>query len=271
MMQKLRVAISPCPNDTYTFGPLILKKVPDLSYDFDFEFHDIEELNTLGLSKDGPDVLKFSFANLPKLSEHYRLIRVGSALGEGVGPLLVGQGEVPLVERKKVYIPGVCTTANLLLKRYGLPIMAKNVEVEELRYDLIVKRLLEEPKSAGVIIHESRFTHKSLGLNTLVDLGARWELETELPLPLGGIGVHRRHSAMNAEKIEQAIGLSLAMAREDESALLSMMKTHAQEMDEEVMLNHVELYVNGYTEDLGELGLNAIKELCQLYCLKPLL
>lgn len=267
----LRVAISPCPNDTFTFGPLILGRIPPSVHHFSFEFHDIEELNALGMSDDAPDMLKFSYAHFPKLSKNYRLLNVGSALGKGVGPLLVGQGELSLLERTKVYVPGICTTANLLLKRYGLPEMDQNIEVEELRYDLIMKRLLEEPKNAGVIIHESRFTHESMGINTLMDLGQRWELGTKLPLPLGGIGVHRRWSEIDAKGIEESIKNSLAQAWETQHFLLPMMKSHAQEMDEEVMLNHVQLYVNEFTKDLGSLGLKAIQEICQMKSLKPLI
>lgn len=268
--RTLKVAISPCPNDTFTFGPLVLGLCPMSSFLFHFEFHDIEELNALGVADPAPDVLKFSYAHYPKLSEHYRLLNVGSALGVGVGPLLVGQGDASLVERTKVYVPGLCTTANLLLKRYGLLSMSENVEVEELRYDLILERLQREPESAGVIIHESRFTHESLGLKTLVDLGACWESGTGLPLPLGGIGVHRRHDAAIAQEIQGILGESLSMAQENLTSLLPMMESHAQEMDEDVMLQHVKLYVNEFSKDLGETGLKAIRELCEMQNLKPL-
>jgi 1,4-dihydroxy-6-naphthoate synthase len=257
----LRVAISPCPNDTFAFGNLILGQVKGLPFELDFEFHDIEALNALGVSEAAPDVLKFSFAHYGMLSEHYRLLKVGAALGLGVGPLLVGVGELPLSKIKRIYVPGRQTTANLLFQRFGRS-ECGDAEVVELRYDLIMQRCAEEPESAGVIIHESRFTYEFNGLKALLDLGAAWEHSTKLPLPLGGIAMHRRCSEEVALAFEVALGASLDAAWEDRSNLLPMMRSHAQEMDDKVMGDHIGLYVNQYTRELGSEGQKAVEELC---------
>lgn len=263
-MKSFDVAISPCPNDTFTFGYLIEKLMPNQGVNLNFQFHDIEALNRLGCERDGaPDLLKFSYAHYPRLSEDYRLLRVGSALGVGVGPLLVGQAVGDLSQVKKVLVPGKMTTAFLLMERFGLPRLRPDVELEVMRYDRILPTLCEQKTTAGVIIHESRFTYEEQGLHCLVNLGKAWEDSTHLPLPLGGIAVHRRVSLEDAMTLEALIQGSLQRAWSDRQPLLAMMKRHAQEMDEEVMAQHIALYVNEMSEDLGLKGQRAIEELCQ--------
>lgn len=260
----LRVAISPCPNDTFVFGKWAMGDVPWNGPELLFEYHDIQELNQIGQSEDLPDVLKFSYALWPKLREHYRLSDVGSALGLGVGPLLVGLEGTDVEEIECILVPGFDTTAYRLQELYG-----PDVRIVEERYDRIMDRCLLERGVAGVIIHESRFTYQERGLACLLDLGQHWEMSTGCPLPLGAVAVHRRLDDTLASAVVQALGASLDSAWLDHSSILPLMKHHAQEMSESVMMEHVNLYVNQYTRHLCGQAHNAIRTLtgCDVECL----
>lgn len=221
-----------------------------------FEYLDIQELNQIGQSDDLPDVLKFSSALWPRLREHYRLSDVGSALGLGVGPLLVGCEGAHLDDLECILVPGFDTTACRLQQLYG-----PSVSIVEERYDRIMERCRVERAVGGVIIHESRFTYQDRGLVCLLDLGACWELNTGCPLPLGVVGIHRRHSVATASTIVKTLGASLDSAWEDHSSILPLMRCHAQEMSEVVMMDHVALYVNEHTRHLCEQSRSAINTL----------
>lgn len=254
----MKIAISPCPNDIFIFGAWILGKIDWDGPEPEFSFHDISELNLKATSQAKLDVVKISFALLPNILESYKLSRSGSALGKGVGPLLIGYSGRPLHTRKEIWVPGKLTTAFLLCQKYS----QWDGAYKEMRYDEIIPGLRNDSNLAGVIIHESRFTYQDSGLELLLDLGQEWENNTSCPLPLGGIVMHRKLNKTLHLKIENTIRRSLEYAKQHPDEIMSLMKQHAQELDEQVILNHVNLYVNQYSEDLGEDGVNAIETLC---------
>lgn len=258
MSSEIKIAISPCPNDTFIFGHLIEGNVPWDGPELKFEFLDIQALNEAVLSEACPyDLIKCSYALYPKIQDRYELFPIGAALGVGVGPLLVGQPGLPLEQRDMVYVPGYDTTAYQLFRHYG----PQNIETISLRYDLLIEALTKDPSSAGVVIHESRFTYEKLGLELLLDLGAAWEEQTHLPLPLGGPFMAHHCNSELKSALEKAVKTSLKMAWDNRAAIEPLMRRHAQEMDLEVMSSHIDLYVNQYSLDLGEQGRIAIEKL----------
>ena len=250
------MAISPCPNDTFTFGYLIENLLAWSGPSLRFEYADIETLNQLGMGSEAPDVLKFSYALWPELKKNYRLCPYGSAMGLGVGPLLVGSEKNNLKSIKKVLVPGLRTTAHLLYQQFGPKIP---VQVE--RYDRILPLIKAHKDWAGVIIHESRFTYQDHNMQVLCDLGGAWERTTHAPLPLGGIAIHHRVPVELAQQIAWGIKTSLEHAWADRQAILPLMRLHAQEMNDEVMAQHVELYVNKYSANLDSVACSAIEKL----------
>ena len=260
-LDALHISISPCPNDTFAFGYLIEQLLPWAGPSLKFSFADIESLNQCGLSEQAPDVLKFSYALWPDLKKNYRLCPYGSAMGMGVGPLLVGHESLELDQIQKVLVPGLMTTAHLLYQQYG-PRCPVQVE----RYDRILPQLREHKDWAGVIIHESRFTYQADKLHLLCDLGQSWESDTRAPLPLGGIAIHRRVPLKCAQQFSQALKLSLQSAWADRRPILKLMRSLAQEMDDDVMARHVELYVNKYSAGLDSVARGAIEKLSGASC-----
>jgi 1,4-dihydroxy-6-naphthoate synthase len=255
----MQVCISPCPNDTFAFGHLIQGNVDWSGPPLSFRYEDIQTLNQLGLSDNPPDVLKFSYGLWPKLMGSYRLLKTGSALGHGVGPLIVGRGSTKLEEREALLIPGIDTTAALLARRYF-----PNALLEVLSYEEILPALENDPNKAGVIIHESRFTYQDHRLQLLFDLGAHWEKETRSPLPLGGVAILKKHGEGLACQLEGSLKASVDMGWKNPEALTEFMQIHAQEMKPEVMEQHVQLYVNEDTRDLSDQGIRAIETLCNI-------
>ena len=256
----LRVAISPCPNDVAVFSAWILGLVPWAGPKVEFSFHDIQQLNELGLSDTAPDVLKFSYAVFPKLQKTYELAEVGSALGTGVGPLIVGHANMPLGECREMLIPGWDTTAALLCQRYAPAHVPRRV----MRYDQILRMVAMDDALAGVIIHESRFSYAEHGLSLLLDLGTCWENETRLPLPLGGVGIRRHLAADVRQEFENTIRSSLDFAQAHPEQVRGLIKQHAQEMADDKMARHIALYVNDYTRELGATGRRAVELLCEM-------
>jgi len=260
MATSLNAFVSPCPNDTFAFGPLILNLIEWSGPKLNFHYEDIQTLNQLGLGQTPPDILKFSYGCWPRLRKHYQLLRTGSALGFGVGPLIVGQGDQPIHERERLVIPGKDTTATLLAKRYF-----PSAHLEEISYERIIPLLQEDSTTAGVIIHESRFTYSQNGLKLLFDLGSHWEKDTQGPLPLGGVAILKKHGPELAKKIELGMQLSIDESWNNPDELLPFMQTHAQEMSPEVMQQHVDLYVNEDTKCLSPKGEKAIQNLCSIH------
>ncbi|HVS46321.1 MAG TPA: 1,4-dihydroxy-6-naphthoate synthase [Verrucomicrobiae bacterium] len=255
----LSLAYSPCPNDTYIFAALtngLIQDAPRVRV----VLEDIENLNDSAV--DGRyELTKVSYGAIPQLMDKYRILRSGGAMGSGCGPLLVarpGSGtKLEDFREKLVAIPGERTTAFMLLQlalRGRPPIL-------QMRFDQIVSAVASGTVDAGLIIHESRFTYADAGLVAVADMGEWWESVTGLPIPLGAILVRDDIEDDVARSIDDAIRRSLAFARADEAAVMPYVREHAFEMSDEVMRKHIALYVNEFSNDLGELGMRAVFEL----------
>jgi 1,4-dihydroxy-6-naphthoate synthase len=256
--KPLTIAYSPCPNDTYIFAALangLLDDAPAINV----QLEDIENLNNSALKGDY-ELTKVSYAVVPDLLENYSVLRAGGALGHGCGPLLVakpGAGRMLKdFEEKIIAIPGERTTAFMLLSLA----MGKRPQTLAMRFDKIVDAVVEGTVDAGLIIHESRFTYKDEGLVSVADLGEWWESETGMPVPLGAIMVRNDLKERSAE-VNDAIRRSLKYAREHQDEVMKYVHEHADAMDETVMRKHIETYVNDFSDDIGDEGVAAVKEL----------
>lgn len=257
---KLSLGFSPCPNDTFIFDALIHKKIDTEGIDFDVFFDDVETLNKK-VFKNEPDISKLSFHAFAYAVENYALLDAGSALGHGVGPLLISNNK-ELTDRKYISqhkdltigIPGEFTTANFLLGLAFPELKNKKILV----FSEIESALLNNSIDLGLIIHENRFTYQDKGLHKVIDLGDYWEKETGLPIPLGGIVINRRIDPEIQATVDRLIRRSIEFAFENPKSALDFIKSHAQEMDEEVMYKHIDLYVNDYSISLGEKGREAV-------------
>jgi 1,4-dihydroxy-6-naphthoate synthase len=264
---KLTLGFSPCPNDTFIFDALVNNKIDTDGLQFDVVLDDVQTLNEWAVAGK-LDITKLSYGVLPLVLNEYIVLNSGSALGKGVGPLLISHGTLngaPLeerngVENELVAIPGENTTANLLFS-LAYP-SAKNKVY--LRYDNIEEFVLAG-KGLGVIIHENRFTYQQKGLHKIIDLGDYWEHETGSPIPLGGIVVKKNIDTEIQKKVDALIAKSIAYAYTKYPALSHYIRTHSQEMSEEVMRQHIDLYVNNYSKNLGQDGRNAILKLLSVY------
>ena len=252
----LRVGISTCPNDTFTFHALLTGEVSDPELDLEFELLDVEELNR-GLADGRYDVAKGSFHAALHLAESLITLPVGAALGFGVGPVLLGRAGAAPSPAARVLCPGRWTTATLLWELFH----AGEGVLEQRTFHEIVPALKSGAADLGVCIHEARFTYAEHGLALVEDLGATWERETETPLPLGGIFARRALSPELTQRVSSLIQESLAWARAKPDAALVSMREHAQEFDDDVLREHVTLYVNEFTTELGEVGERALRVL----------
>lgn len=257
-MKKITLGFSTCPNDTFIFDAMVHHKIDTEGLDFEVVLGDVEELNQKALNG-LLDVTKISYNAYAKVSDRYVILDAGSALGYKNGPLLISKHKIYVDELHdvKIAIPGFNTTANLLLS-VAFP-EAKNKK--EYLFSDIEEAVLGNETDAGLIIHENRFTYQKKGLKKIVDLGEYWEQETGLPIPLGGIVVNRNLDKNLQEKINRVMKRSVAFAFENPKEAYPYIKQYAQEMEEEVMYKHIELYVNDFTKDLGKDGKNAIREL----------
>jgi 1,4-dihydroxy-6-naphthoate synthase len=258
MSQTITIGYSPCPNDTYIFYALVHGKVRVPGITFRERLEDVETLNQLALTGE-LDLTKISYHALGLLRERYALLRSGGALGRGCGPLIVARPGTTLDDLRSgtVAIPGKLTTAWLLLRLYD-PALT-NVVV--MTFDRIMQAVADGAVTAGLIIHESRFTYPLYKLGKLLDLGEWWERYSGLPIPLGGILGLRSLGSDILLKVEEGIRESIRYARANEAEVLSYCRCHSQEMDEAVMLQHIGLYVNDYSLDLGETGTAAVRRL----------
>lgn len=258
---KLTLGFSPCPNDTFIFDALIHHKIDTEGLDFEVFFDDVETLNQKAL-KGELDITKLSFHAFAHVAEKYALSDAGSALGFGVGPLLICNNEelIQSEELKKedssltVAIPGELTTANFLLGIAFPNLQKKQVMV----FSEIENALLNNTIDLGLIIHENRFTYADKGLHKIVDLGSYWEKLTGCAIPLGGIVINRNLDHEIQLKVNRLIRKSVEYAFENPKSGIEFISSHAQEMEEAVMYKHIELYVNKYTVDLGTEGRKAI-------------
>jgi 1,4-dihydroxy-6-naphthoate synthase len=259
---KLTLGFSPCPNDTFIFDALVTGKIDTEGLEFETVLEDVETLNRWAL-EGRLDVTKLSFPALFQNTNTYALLASGAALGKGVGPLLIAKRDVDMDNLKnyRVAIPGVNTTANFLLA-HAFPDVQHRVP---LLFSEIENAVLQEQVDLGVIIHENRFTYQQKGLVKICDLGEVWEQKQGAAIPLGGIAARRSFSANLIAKVEALIRKSLTYSFSHYPALSSYVTQHAQEMEEGVMRQHIELYVNNYTMDLGEQGKAAVAKLYDVY------
>jgi 1,4-dihydroxy-6-naphthoate synthase len=260
MTRLLTIGYSPCPNDTYIFYALLHGKVTVPGVTFRERLEDVETLNRLAL--DGAlDITKVSYHAIGHLRDRYALLRSGGALGRGCGPLIVAKPGTTLdaARHGTVAIPGPLTTAALLLRLFDPAIR----NTAAMTFDRIMQAVAAGKVTAGLIIHESRFTYRLYGLEKLVDLGEWWEQRSGLPLPLGGILGRRSLGAALLRSVEEAIRDSLRYARGHEQEVLGYCRRHSQEMDDSVMRSHIDLYVNDFSMDLGEEGVAAVSRLFQ--------
>ena len=255
MSRTIRLGISPCPNDTFAFHGLLTRSVDWRGLDFAVELLDIEQLNERMLRGEF-DVCKVSFAAALDMAADVVVLPSGSALGFGVGPLLLAAraGTRPTDARQLTLCPGRRTTAALLFALFH----AGTSRVEQAVFSAIMPRLAAGSADFGVCIHEGRFTWQAHGLHLVEDLGSRWEAETDSPLPLGGIVAARRLPADVIAAVQGVIRDSLAFALADRAAALPTMRVHAQEFAADVLMQHVDLYVNDWTLDLGPIGRRAL-------------
>lgn len=255
---NLKIAFSPCPNDTFIFDAMINGKVDTHGITFEPVLEDVETLNNWA-NQGKLDITKLSYNTFLHTVDKYALLHSGSALGNGVGPLLISKKPLDLthVDEYSIAIPGKNTTANLLLS-LAFP-KAKNKT--ELVFSEIEEAVLSEKFDAGLIIHESRFTYQEKGLTKLIDLGDWWEQNMHAAIPLGGIVIKRSLGKDLAKRVDDILKASLAYAWEHYPELTPFVQNNAQEMNEDVMRKHIELYVNDYTTDLGENGTSAINRL----------
>ena len=258
MTQTIRLGISTCPNDTFAFHGLLTRAVDWRGLRFEVELLDIEELNER-LARGDFDVCKTSFHAALSMVDDIVVLPSGSALGFGVGPLLLSATPhtSPAGPDQLTLCPGRQTTAALLFALFH----PRTTRVEHVVFSEIMPRLQVGAADFGVCIHEGRFTWEQQGLGLVEDLGTRWETETQCPLPLGGIVASRRLSADTIAAVQRVIHDSLAFALSNRDAPLPTMRAHAQEFDDRVLMQHVDLYVNEWTLDLGPLGTRALDEL----------
>jgi len=255
---KLTLGFSPCPNDTFIFDAMVNGEIDTHGITFDHVMEDVETLNEW--AKQGKlDITKLSYNTFIHTVNQYALLHSGSALGVGVGPLLVSKAPLDLknIENYKIAIPGINTTANLLLS-LAFP-QAKNKT--EMVFSEIESAVLNGTFDAGLIIHEGRFTYEKKGLTKLIDLGDWWEQTTHAAIPLGGIVIRRSFDKQLCATVDQIIKDSLAYSWQRYPSLSAFITENAQEMEEDVMRKHIQLYVNDYSTDLGETGRRAIQTL----------
>lgn len=260
---KLTLGFSPCPNDTFIFDALVNGKIDTGGLEFDVLLEDVQTLNQW--AREGKlDISKISYGVLPRIIDEYMVLSSGGALGNGVGPLLISKHETngtkAEVEQKVnntvVAIPGEDTTAHFLFSQ-AFP---NATHKKFLRFDEI-ENFVAEGKGLGVIIHENRFTYQSKGLHKVIDLGDYWEQTTGNPIPLGGIVMKRSFGPALANHVDQLIHQSLENAFAQYPMVTNYVRCHAQEMSEDVMRQHIDLYVNDYSLSLGAAGKAAVLQL----------
>ncbi len=259
---KLTLGFSPCPNDTFIFDALVNKKIDTGGLEFEVLLEDVETLNQLAL-KNILDISKISYGVMPLLLDDYIVLNSGSALGTGVGPLLIANKKISKNEIKnyQIAIPGKHTTAHMLFS-LAYP-DAKNKIF--LRYNEIEDFVLSKDNVAGVIIHENRFTYQQKNLIKIIDLGEFWEQKTQSPIPLGGIVAKRNTNFKLLKKIDTLIKQSIEYSCSSYPAITEYVSSHSQEMDENIMRKHIDLYVNDYSLQLGDKGKNAIAQMLNVY------
>jgi 1,4-dihydroxy-6-naphthoate synthase len=260
----MRIAFSPCPNDTFVFHAWVHGLVPGAPK-LDVLYADIDITNNLAASPNGPDVLKISYAALPWVLSEYALLPCGGALGRGCGPLVLTKSSTSntkdpaVLSGRRIAVPSERSTAYLLFRLWAAQHVPGGVgEIIVMPFHEIMPAVRDGLVDAGLVIHEARFTYPSYGLNLLVDLGSWWEADTNLPIPLGAIIARR---SLDLEAISGWIRASVEYAWTNPEASREYVLCHAQELAPEVAQAHIDLYVNKFTANLGEDGYAAVTAL----------
>jgi 1,4-dihydroxy-6-naphthoate synthase len=257
-MKEITLAYSPCPNDTFIFYHLIHSSLSNELH-IKEELYDVELLNQFAQQAKF-DSTKLSFFAYFQVMEKYILLNSGSALGRGCGPMIIKKNskKVSSLEKSNLAIPGLHTTANLLLNLFFHDSYKSKPTVSPIRYDTIIPALINEQYDYGLIIHEERFTYQDHGLEKVIDLGEWWEALTGKLIPLGAIAVRRSLEEPFQKKLDQLIRKSIELSFQDSTASKSYIKRHSQSLEDKVIEQHIQLYVNQYSIDLGTEGKNAI-------------
>ena len=253
---EIEIGFSPCPNDTFMFYAMVQNRIDTEGIKFIPVMQDVEELNKLALTNSLP-VTKVSFQTAGKILNNYSLFTSGSALGKGCGPLLIGKRIYIESELEKcsVAIPGKNTTAFHLLKKF----FPKLTNVHEMIFSAIENAVINEETDLGLIIHENRFTYEKKGLKKQADLGELWERATGFPIPLGGIVGKKNLGLPLLQSINRIMKRSIEYAYKNPEETMPFVQQHSQELSEDVIRKHIELYVNNLSIDLGEEGQAAVK------------
>lgn len=251
--QRVEIALSFCPNDVFILSGLILEKIKS-TLSLEFLFADIERLNNWALEARFP-VIKTSFALYPHLATHYEILGCGTAMGFGVGPILVSLEEDLELSSKKVALPGKFTTANFLMELF----FSQSYERVYLPYQEIIPSLLAKKVDFGVLIHEGRFVYQRYGLNLLADLGILWESKTGLPLPLGGFLIRRDLTRELKDEVLKLFRESLKYSQDHREEVYPLLKKYAQELDWDIIFKHVNTFVNDYTYRLKDEALAGLR------------
>jgi 1,4-dihydroxy-6-naphthoate synthase len=259
---KFTLGFSPCPNDTFIFDALVNHKINTRGIQFIPVLEDVQTLNNWALEKK-LDISKISYGVWPLLLDEYALLDAGGALGKGVGPLLIAKRPMDeqAINEARIAVPGVNTTANLLFS-LAYP---EAIDKKFMIFSDIEEAVLDGRADCGVIIHENRFTYMQRGLVKLADLGEYWEARTHAPIPLGGIVAQRSIPPEMQQEISELIKKSVSYAMSRYPALPDYVRAHAREMEEPVMRQHIDLYVNDYSLSLGEEGNKAVQTLLDVY------
>jgi len=261
---RLSLGFSPCPNDTFIFDALVNKKIDVEGLEFDVVLEDVETLNQWAL-EGKLDITKLSLPAFFRSMDHHVLLDSGSALGKGVGPLLISKSDVSYskkeVQRSVIALPGANTTAHLLFS-FAYPVTANK---KFMIFSAIENAVLNEDAELGVIIHENRFTYQLKGLHKVIDLGEYWEEKMKVPIPLGAIAMKRTFDPSVTKQVSALIKKSLEYSFRNYPQITEYVKQHSQEMSEDVMRQHIDLYVNNYSLTLGEEGKRAIKTLLEVF------
>jgi 1,4-dihydroxy-6-naphthoate synthase len=258
---RLTLGFSPCPNDTFIFDAMVHGRIDTEGLEFDYFLTDVEELNKKALAAQ-VDITKISYHAYAYAADNYLILDAGSALGHRNGPLLICKHRLGISElnRLKIAIPGTYTTANLLFSIAWPDAINKH----EYLFSKIEDALINDEVDAGLIIHENRFTYYKRGLHKLADMGEYWEKLTGLPIPLGAIVIKRNIPEDVALKVNRVVRRSLEYAYKDSFASYDFVAGNAREMDSTIMNNHIKLFVNEFTLNLGAKGREAIVELFRI-------
>jgi len=262
----MNIAYSPCPNDTFVFHAWAHGLIPGAP-DLNVTYADIDITNHLALRREGPEVMKISYAALPWVLSDYALVPCGGALGRGCGPLVLTSGRLSgasavdpaMLGGKRVAVPSERSTAYLLFRLWAAQQVKGEIgEIVVMPFHEIMPAVRDGLIDAGLVIHEARFTYQNYGLTMLADLGNWWEGDTGLPIPLGAIIARR---SLDLHSIAQWTRASVDYAWANPEASQSYVMAHAQEMSVEVAKAHIDLYVNSFTANLGDSGYDAVTAL----------